>query len=67
MNERVQPVELRLLRVASDVHSMTMSRVGPHMGDLSAARQVLEGEVRALENDATLAALQKPLRRPPVL
>ena len=38
-----------------------------HMGELSAARQVLEGAAVAPGNRETLNALQNPVRRPPVL
>ena len=36
------------------------------LGELSSARQALEGDAVALGNDQTLQALRDPLRRPPV-
>ena len=65
-NERIQPVEFRLLRVASDVQPATMSRAARaealvHMGE------ALEGAALAPGTDATLAMLQNPLKRPPSL
>ena len=53
--------------VSDDVESRAARAELVHMGELSAARQALEGAALAPGTDATLAMLQNPLRRPPTL